>query len=721
VAEQGAGFSVANPPADFVSSIQATDLAFGPDSKIYISEWGEGWEGSGRGRIMALSHAAVRQAQSAQIAEVQKLLAAGFDSKADSELGALLSHPDQRIRLEAQWTLAARPGGTKTLATIARANASTLARIHALWGLGHAARLEVRQKNASPLPTLQTALDLIKDADPEVRAQAVRVLGDNRVAEAFAPLKAALDDPQPRVQFFAAQGLGRIGNPLASAPLVELLRKNADADPFLRMAASHALAVLKDSGALQSASTDSSPAVRLGALLAWRSLKDPRLASFLKDPQPLLVREAALAIHDESVDALPALAALDPSGDEQIALRILNVNYRLGSETHAAKLAALAANPAASEPLRIEALALLKEWKKPAARNRLTGNFQPLPARSADPAANALEARFSALLSDPSPALVSATVDALATLAVRKAEPEIQALALKSGAPGAVRARALEALATLKSPALKQAIKSCIADSDPALRVAAMGLLGQLDPDEAAEQLAAVFDKAAVAEKKTILASMGDLKTPKTAAHLARWVAQLAEGKIPAPAQLELVLAAEKQDSEIVRSALAAYKASLPASDPLAPFQILLEGGDRKAGEKLFKEHAVAACMRCHKVAGVGGEAGPELTGIGSQKDRRYLLESILFPNTQIAEGFKTVLLTLNNGEMVAGLLKKESPSELVIQAPVPGAPATPVRRADVKSIDNAPSGMPPNFADLLSTSELRDILEYLAGLREKK
>ena len=69
---------------------------------------------------MALSHAAVRQAQSAQIAEVQKLLAAGFDSKADSELGALLSHPDQRIRLEAQWTLAARPGGTKTLATIAR-------------------------------------------------------------------------------------------------------------------------------------------------------------------------------------------------------------------------------------------------------------------------------------------------------------------------------------------------------------------------------------------------------------------------------------------------------------------------------------------------------------------------------------------------------------------------------------------------------------------------
>jgi hypothetical protein len=70
---------------------------------------------------------------------------------------------------------------------------------------------------------------------------------------------------------------------------------------------------------------------------------------------------------------------------------------------------------------------------------------------------------------------------------------------------------------------------------------------------------------------------------------------------------------------------------------------------------------------------------------------------------------------------MVAGLLKKESPAELVIQAPVPGAPATPVRRSDVKTLDNAPSGMPPNFADLLSKTELRDILEYVASLRNKK
>ena len=45
--------------------------------------------------------------------------------------------------------------------------------------------------------------------------------------------------------------------------------------------------------------------------MALRRLKSPELAAFLGDSDPLVIAEAARAIHDESVDAaLPKLATL---------------------------------------------------------------------------------------------------------------------------------------------------------------------------------------------------------------------------------------------------------------------------------------------------------------------------------------------------------------------------------------------------------------------------
>ncbi len=56
--------------------------------------------------------------------------------------------------------------------------------------------------------------------------------------------------------------------------------------------------------------------------------------------------------------------------------------------------------------------------------------------------------------------------------------------------------------------------------------------------------------------------------------------------------------------------------------------------------------------MRCHKVNGIGGEVGPDLTGIGKKQQRDYLLESIVDPNKQIAKGYETVVITLTNGQV---------------------------------------------------------------------
>ncbi|HEX8310002.1 MAG TPA: c-type cytochrome, partial [Chthoniobacteraceae bacterium] len=133
-----------------------------------------------------------------------------------------------------------------------------------------------------------------------------------------------------------------------------------------------------------------------------------------------------------------------------------------------------------------------------------------------------------------------------------------------------------------------------------------------------------------------------------------------------------------------------------------------------------FKEHAVAQCLRCHKVQGAGGEAGPDLTGIGARKDRRYLLESIVVPAAQIAEGFQSLLVTLKNGDMQMGVIRAETNDDLTLVPTVPGAAPVVIKKAEIKERENAPSGMPP-MGDLLTKREIRDILEYVASLTSLK
>jgi quinoprotein glucose dehydrogenase len=192
----------------------------------------------------------------------------------------------------------------------------------------------------------------------------------------------------------------------------------------------------------------------------------------------------------------------------------------------------------------------------------------------------------------------------------------------------------------------------------------------------------------------------------------------LVRGKIAPAAQLELVEAAAKHPSQEVQAALKSYQDGLPKNDPLAAYRVALEGGDKAAGEILFRESVAAGCLRCHKVNGAGGEAGPDLTGVATRKDRNYFLESIIVPNAQIAEGFRMLVLSMKNGDIQAGMVKKETDQEMVLQ--LPGAPAVTVKKADIVKTDSAPSGMPPNLSELITKREIRDIVEYLSSLNEK-
>jgi len=723
VKPSGAGFGVDKSPATFVDNVQATDVDFGPDSRMYFTEWGEGWEGTGRGRIFKLEHAAARLEQAAQIAEVQKLLKEGFTQRSTDELIALLGHKDQRIRLRAQWALAAKPDAAMPLFMAATKGTERIARLHAIWAIGHRARLAGYAHAEEGASTAAPVAALLSDSDDEVRAQATKELGDARIAKLAPRLVEALKDPSPRVRVFAAQGLAKSDAPAADAalaPILEMLRTNADQDEFLRHAGVLALHRF-GAAAISTAAKDASRSVRLAALLAMRRTEDARITQFLTDPDPALVQEAARAINDVGISAgYPALAALlaKPRADQNLTLRALNAAFRSGD---AAALAKFAADPEQEEPLRVEALKLLGMFAKPPQRDRVAGVFRPLAPRDGQRAITALEAIAPDVILTKAPAIASAAIGTIDQLEAKTLSPLLLALLKANGVAPKVRTAALHTLGNLEAPELPEAIKLALTDPAPALRIEASAMLGKLDPEESARQLAAAFTGAEPVEKKQILVALGNLKGAGADTTLGVLFTEFAAGKIPAEAQLEFIEAIEKRANPELKAKFAAWQQSLlTGADPLARFAFTMAGGDIERGETLFKEHALAQCLRCHKIGESGGDAGPNLTDIAAKKDRRYLLEAIVNPNATIAEGFQSVLVTMKSGDMQMGVVKAETADTLALQMPSPGAPLVTLKKADIATREASPaSGMPPGMGEMLSRRDLRDILEYVSTLKE--
>ena len=158
------------------------------------------------------------------------------------------------------------------------------------------------------------------------------------------------------------------------------------------------------------------------------------------------------------------------------------------------------------------------------------------------------------------------------------------------------------------------------------------------------------------------------------------------------------------------------YRCSFPKGDELAPWRDALAGGDAARGRKIFQERADVQCVRCHSIKGEGGNAGPDLAGIGKRQPRDYLLESILFPAKHIAQGWETVTVRVQGGDTFAGVLKSEDDRQLVLLDPEKGEVR--VDKAKVTGRRGGQTAMPTDIAQPLTKFDLRDLVEFLAGLK---
>jgi quinoprotein glucose dehydrogenase len=710
VRPRGAAFEISDAH-EFIKGVLATDCDFGPDGGFYVSDWVHGWALTGKGRIYRFADA--EAAKNSLLAEVKSLLAQGFAGESADDLATVLEHPDLRVRQEAQFALAEKGrDALPVLERVAKGGTNRSARLHAVWGLGQLAR-------GGEAGAVGALTGLLKDSDAEVRAQAARALGDSRTATA-GPLLPLLQDPAPRVRFQAALALA--GTKLDTAGLqavVALLRDNADRDAYLRHAGVLALAAAEDRAALVAAGKDESASVRLAVALALRRLHAPEVADFLTDADPHVATEAARAIYDGPIpEALPRLAArLDaPKQPEWLLWRALGARFRLGRPEDATALAAFAVRDDVPESLRVEAVKMLGGWPNPGRRDRVTGWTQDLGSRDAAPAADALRTHLNALLAGPDDLLAEAAA-AAGGLGIKEVAPQMLDLASNTKRAAGARVAALRALAVIKDENTAKATRMALDDAEPRVRAEGRRLLARANPGEAVAALGKALESGELIEKQSALAVLGEMTGDEADALLAKALDRLLAKDYPAELQLDLLEAAATRKSGSVKDKLKRFEEDRPKDDPLAEYREALAGGDAAAGRRAFFTKTEAACLRCHKVKGEGGsDVGPDLAGIGGKQKRDYLLESIVDPNKQIAQGFETVVLSLSNGTVVSGILKGEDDREVKVMT-ADGAVVT-IAKAKIEERTRGRSAMPDDVVKHLTKRELRDVVEYLASLK---
>jgi quinoprotein glucose dehydrogenase len=580
-------------------------------------------------------------------------------------------------------------------------------------------------KPAVPFATM-VLISLLKDKDPEIRAQVAKALARFLVGNNSDALIALLNDPDPRVRFFAAQSLGRRKNTRAIDPLLQLLRQNADQDAYLVHAGVWALLNIGDLDAIQVAAKNENVSIRRAALLAIRHMERPEITQFLNDSEPKLVVEAARAINDVPInDAMPQLAALlnsnianlESNEFAQVIRRSINANFRLGQNSNAVELASFAANTKALEAMRVEALDALSDWENPNPLDRVMGLWRPLPKRDKQIAVSAIQSATKQLLEDSNEKVVNAVIVCLRKLGMNEFFSTLFELFKNPKSTSTTRVEILRTFMASSDPHLPKAVELAFASSDAALRREAIKAVALLSPEQTPLLLERLLaSEADLRISQTAFATLGTLTNSAAADVLTRQLDRLLAGEIAPELQLDVLEAAAKPSDSRLAAKIAAFKSKFLKDDPLAVFRATLVGGDAERGKKIFHEREDVACLRCHAIKGKGGNVGPDLGGISKTQSREYLLESIVYPNKTIAPGFENILVTTKGGSVYAGLVKREDATELVVNSPEDGI--VKIKKADIEKRDRGLSSMPEGIGNVLSKPELRDLIEFLAGLK---
>ena len=733
VAPEGASMKLVDA-REFNWGVGATDVEYSYDGKVFVADFKNGWQSHEDGRVYSLG-AGEKTYKADEAKQVAKWMAEGFRERKSGELASMLRHPDMRIRLRAQVELTRRPDGFAVFRDSIKSK-NPLEKLHSTWGLGIIARRGIVPHPAGDgfvsLPNLtynkgarDLLVGLLKDPEPEMRVQSLRMLADcPSAAKVQMPLATLLKDDSARVRFYAANLVASLKMTHLVANVLTMLEDNNDKDPYLRVIGAHALASALPEKFFRSLELQKHPAVRLAVVVALRRLKSDLVAGYIADTSPRVSDEAIRSIHDLMIERMrPNIAALldnrDTPRSEMMWRRLLHSAFRCGGEMNARRLCETASDSRLKDAVRKEAMRLLSEWPVPFPVEQSIGFYAPLPEREIKVIKQVLSEKIPSLIRS-GPAVMAEALGIIEQYELgfdNLHAEDFKAIVDGTEIPPAARSKAMELYFAATPKDAVAVLKGWSADPDSIVALTALRCMAKADPQSALALLKEATKKKNISLQQGAWTILGSVPGKEADDLFVSAIGNLIKSRGVASHAIELLDAAKGRNEESVKLAMQRWEKSLPADDPLAPWLIALEGGDAQRGEEIYHSHP-SECMRCHRAGEgheAGGEAGPNLGGVANRGDRSFLLQSLFVPSAKVANGYGLVSMTLNDGSSVGGILYDSTDEVIDIDV---GTTISRISRKDIKEMSPPISGMPP-MAGLLKHNEARDLVAWLSTLKK--
>lgn len=133
--------------------------------------------------------------------------------------------------------------------------------------------------------------------------------------------------------------------------------------------------------------------------------------------------------------------------------------------------------------------------------------------------------------------------------------------------------------------------------------------------------------------------------------------------------------------------------------------------GDADAGRTLF--FGKAQCSTCHLMRGKGGFIATNLSSYGRTHGAEAILQSITDPDAPLVASSQVVVVTMNHGQKITGVLRNEDAFTLAVQTE--DGRFHLLERNDVTDVRyTGHSLMPQDYGKRLTPKELTDIVSFL-------
>lgn len=148
------------------------------------------------------------------------------------------------------------------------------------------------------------------------------------------------------------------------------------------------------------------------------------------------------------------------------------------------------------------------------------------------------------------------------------------------------------------------------------------------------------------------------------------------------------------------RQAMTALKTRLVSGGDLAK-------ADKTNGRVVFNQ----VCSACHRLYGIGGAIGPDLTGAG-RSNVDYLLENIIDPSAVVTADFRMSVAALADGQIINGIVVAKTDKTVTLQT---AKERIVVQRDEIEQLEPSKlSLMPEGMLQPLSPDQVRDLFAYL-------